>query len=74
MDEQEYSTLKQVQAILYQAVADLDKWSAFDTEEKELKLKQQIVAHRMSFEVLAPVLDAVNAAMQLVDDKFKQGR
>lgn len=70
-DEQDYSTLKEVQSILASALFEIDKWSAFDTDEKELKIKQQIVAHRMAYQTISEAAQAVNSAIATVDQNFK---
>lgn len=70
-DEDQYGTLKQVYVALKASIGDLDKWHAFDLELKELTLKQQIVAHKLAFDILAPLLDTVESALATVDDKYR---
>lgn len=71
-DELEESTLRRVYKMLHDGVAELDKWHAFDLTETELKLKQQIKAHKMAADILTPILEAVAQALATVDDKFRQ--
>lgn len=72
-DDAEQSTLQAVHKDLSAAMEEIDKWHAFDTEEKELTLKQQIVAHRKAYEMVAPALDAVTNALATIDSKYRQG-
>lgn len=71
-DEADQSTLIRVLQILREGVADLDKWHAFDLTESELKLKQQIKAHQIAMSILAPTVEAVEQALAMVDEAFKQ--
>lgn len=70
-DESNYDTLKNVLGILTNALIGLDKWSAFDSEEKELKLKQQIVAHRIAYGVLSEAHELVRNTVTTIDENYK---
>ena len=71
-DEDQFDTLKAVGRILRTSVAELDGWAAFDLKEEDgLTIKQQIVAHRLAFAVLAPLLESVESAISVVDNKYK---
>lgn len=71
-DEEEQSTLRRVFTLLKDALADLDKWHAFDLTESELKLKQQIKAHQMAADSIGPAYEEVRQALATIDEKFKQ--
>lgn len=71
-DEEQQTTLQSVYKILKDGVVGLDKWSAFDLTESELKLKQQIKAHKIAADILTPALEAVEQALIRVDDNFRR--
>jgi hypothetical protein len=71
-DEEEESTLRRVFKLLDSAMADLDKWHAFDIAESELKIKQQIKAHAIAAAIIAPCLEEVRQALATVDEKFRR--
>ncbi len=72
-DEDNYDTLKSVYKVLNDSLLALDKWSAFDLREQDgLSLKQQIKAHQLAYDILAPLVGAVESAVALVDDKYKE--
>lgn len=75
-DEENYDTLKSVQVMLAEALASLDKWSAFDLKENELKIKQQIKAHELAHGIISEVAQAVSSAISVVDQKHleRQGQ
>jgi hypothetical protein len=71
-DEEQQSTLVIVYKLLQESLDNLDKWSAFDLTESELKLKQQIKAHQLAYGIVSPLAQSVRDALSLVDDKYKQ--
>lgn len=73
VNENNYDTLKIILAALGDSLETIDGWHAFDVEEKELTVKQQIVAHRKAYEIILPAYEAVKSAMQKVDAKYKEG-
>lgn len=73
IDEQNYDTLALAYKQLKTSVEELDGWHAFDLTEKDgLTIKQQIKAHQLAFEILAPVLSALETAVATVDNKYKE--
>jgi hypothetical protein len=70
-DEEEQSTLRQVQRTLRESLDRLDKWHAFDLTESELKLKQQIKAHAIAASILSPAVESVERALEKIDEAFK---
>lgn len=71
-DEANYDTLRAVRDALASGIYELDKWSAFDLTESEMDIKQQIKAHQLAFEILSPLLEALNGSLEAVDRKYKQ--
>lgn len=78
-DEEDYGTLKSVQATLQAAVDGLYKdFNAFTLlkgatkEEARDHLVAQIEANQIAFAVLSPVLESVNSAINVVDTKHKE--
>lgn len=71
-DEEEESTLRRVYKILKKSLDEIDKWHAFDLTETELKFKQQVVAHRMADNIVAPAFEEVRQALATIDEKFRQ--
>lgn len=71
-DEDNFDTLKAVYLTLKAAVDDLDRWHAFDLAERDgLDIKQQILAARIAFDTLIPVLSSIESAIAVVNDKYK---
>lgn len=74
-DEVQESSLRRVYLILKQGSNDLDKWHAFADGHRhlsELKLKQDIHAHELAANIIAPALELVEQALATVDEKFRQ--
>lgn len=78
-DEVNYDTLKAVRDVLQKGVDDLYKdFNAFtllkegSIEAASIDLLRQIAGKQEAYDILAPVLEAVVAAMRLVDEKYKQ--
>lgn len=79
VNEENYNTLKIVRALLEESMAGLYKdFNAFsilsqeDTDKAAANLLRQIEAKQIAFDILSPVLDAVDNAVQAVDSKYKQ--
>lgn len=78
-DEEEMSTLQQVHTTLEEAVHSLYKdFNAFRLPENVPKttaifdLMKQIESKQMAYDVLAPCLEAVESAMRIVNEKYKE--
>jgi hypothetical protein len=74
-DEEEQSTLRRVRKILSEGLRGIDAWHAFSDGHRalsELKLKQDIHAHQLASDILTPALEAVDSALAIVDEKFRQ--
>lgn len=71
-DEANYDSLKGAYLEMKAAIDGLDKWHAFDLDEKtsEMAVKQQILAHRKAFEIVAPAFQTLESAVELVDREF----
>ena len=72
VDERNFDTLKTVRRLLSGAVDGLDKWHAFDLEDKEMNLKNQIKARQLAYDILTPLVEAIDSALLAVDDKYRQ--
>ena len=73
-DSDEYSTLIVVRDELRSSMDGIDKWHAFDTVGDALTIKQQIVAHQLAYNIVAPLLDAIQSAIDGVDRKYNRNR
>ena len=72
VDEDNFDTLKAVYISFQEAIAALDKWHAFDLEEKdELSLKQQIVAHRLAYDIIAPLYSELRNTVSSINAKYR---
>lgn len=71
-DEQQQGTLNNVYKVLKESIENLDKWHAFDCRDTDLKIKQHIHAHKMAFDIVAPAYEAVEQALAIVDQKFRE--
>lgn len=71
-DEANYDTLKSVYLDMKQRLDDIDKWHAFDLKknESDLEIKQQIYAHQVAYDILAPAFQALETAVATVDNVF----
>lgn len=71
-DEDEYGTLKSVYIDMKAAIERLDQWHAFNLDEKTagLTLKQQIVAHKQAYDIVAPLFSTLESAVELIDRTF----
>ena len=66
-------TLRVVRSVLAQGLADIDKWHAFDLTGREgLTMKQQVEARKLAYQILVPLLDAVDSAMEQVNRKYRR--
>ena len=71
-DDDNYDTLRAVYKELKSAVDGLDKWSAFDLQKNDdLSVEQQISVNQKVYEIVAPLLDGVEAAIETVDNKYR---
>lgn len=77
-DEMNYDTLRNVGKILQDALDALAKdFNAFKvspdktTEEDAKLILRQIEVRQGVYDILAPVVDSVTTAMQVVDEKYK---
>lgn len=78
-DEQDYRTLTAIQQLLDESVTSLYKeFNAFDVlsdgtdEEKRDKLMRQIAGNQIAFDILTPLLERVNNAINKADNNYKQ--
>lgn len=78
-NEANYDTLQIARKLLQDGIDGLYKdFNAFDilkAEDKEkasANLLRQVEAKQMAFDILSPVLEAVDNAVKLVDEKYKQ--
>lgn len=71
-DESEQSTLRRVYKLLKESNSRLDQWHAFDLTCGEMTLKQQVKAHQLAADIIAPALEEVRQALATIDEKFKQ--
>lgn len=71
-DEHEFSTLLQQRNEFAAAIAQLDHWSAFDLEGTEMTIKQQIKAHELAFGILSPIFEALNSAVNDINEKYRE--
>lgn len=78
-NEQEFSTLKVVRTALADGVDSLSKdFNAFtiltdkDQETAAKNLLMQVAAKQIAYDILNPLLTAVDEAMRLVNDKYKE--
>lgn len=71
-DEENYDTLRQVYLILQVGLDELDKWHAFDLKEKEIEIKAQIKAHQLAYDLIAPLFESIQQAMEVVNQKYKE--
>lgn len=71
-DEAQYNTLKAVYLDMKETMDTIDKWHAFDLDEKTagVTIKQQILAHRRAYEMIAPSFQALETAVEQVDRQF----
>lgn len=73
-DEQEFSTLEAAYLDLKRDLDTIDHWSAFDLDEKTagLTIKQQVKAHRLAYEILAPIEEMLRTALANVNEKYRE--
>src|SRR4051812_10916192 len=78
-NEQEYSTLKIVRSTLAATVEGLYKeFNAFevlknaDAEMAASNLLRQVEVKQGVYDIVSPLLEAVDNAMRVVDDKYKE--
>jgi hypothetical protein len=71
-DENEYSTLLKQRTDFAEALAELRQFDAFDLTGTELQVKQQIVAHRIAFDILSPIFESLNSAVNDINAKYRE--
>ena len=71
-DENEFSTLLQARNEFGEAIAQLHHWDAFDLEEKELTVKEQIKAHRVAYDILLPLYESFNDTVNQINAKYRE--
>lgn len=76
-DQDNYDTLRMIGGIFADAINGLYKeFNAFDIlsdgtdEEKRDKLMRQIAGNQIAYDILAPLLERINSAVQTVNDRF----
>lgn len=71
-DDADYGTLQSIHKDLTAQRNELDKWSAFDLDKANpFTIEQQIEINRKVYEILQPSIDAIESALALTDDKFR---
>lgn len=71
-DDIDNGTLKSVYNDLLAQKAELDKWSAFNVDKSSpFTVEQQIEINRRVYEIIQPVIDSIESALALTDDKFR---
>lgn len=71
-DDADNGTLQAVHKDLVAERDALDKWSAFDLDkDNPFTVEQQIEINRKVFEILQPSIDAIETALGLTDEKFR---
>lgn len=69
-DDQDFSTLLEVQKVFHEAVNALYKdFNAFDLSKNVPKLEVQIAAKQIAFDILNPLKDTIDSAIQKVEQK-----
>lgn len=78
-DEQDYSTLRSVRAVIADALEGLYKdFNAFDVLKREsvetaaIDLLRQVEVNQAVYGVLAPLLEAIDSKLQLIDSKYRE--
>jgi hypothetical protein len=71
VDESEFSTLQTVRGLLADGIAQLNGFNAFDLVESELKIKQQIKAHQLAYDILAPLLETIDNTITQINSKHR---
>lgn len=71
-DDADNGTLIAVHRDLVLERDHLDKWSAFSLDKDNvLTVEQQIAVNAKVFEILQPAIDAIESALALTDEKFR---
>lgn len=71
-DEQDFSTLESVRHTLQEELDNLGKWDAFDTQESELKIKQQIAVNQRVYDILTPLVQMIEGTIGTINEKYKR--
>ena len=72
-DEDDFSTLLQLQKDINQSVAELHSVNAFDLAEGELTIKEQMAAFRAAEAIVAPLQTLINDTVNSIKLKQKEG-
>lgn len=73
VDENEFSTLQTVRKLFAESIGQLNSFNAFDLTESEMKIKQQIKAHELAYDILAPLLETIDNTIMQINSKYKKG-
>lgn len=72
-DENEYSTLIEVNKMLIQAIQDLYKdFNAFDWSEQVANLKAEVAGRQIAYDILMPLQQQVQSAIQDVASNYEE--
>lgn len=71
-DAANYDTLKSVYKDLKAQMENIDKWHAFDLKGDltGMSVEQQILAHQVAYDMVAPAFEAVQTALETIDREF----
>lgn len=73
-DENDFSTLLQLQKDINQSVRELHSVNAFDLTEKEgLSIKEQMAAFRAAEAIVSPLQILINDTVDTIKNKQKEG-
>jgi hypothetical protein len=65
------ATPSTVRGLLADGIAQLNGFNAFDLVESELKIKQQIKAHQLAYDILAPLLETIDNTITQINSKHR---
>lgn len=73
-DQQDFSTLEAAYLDVKAELDRIDHWSAFELDEKAagLTIKQQIKAHQLAYDILAPIEEMMRNALATVNEKYRE--
>lgn len=74
-DEEDASTLRRIYNMFSEKLNELDQFHLFTKEARalsDLKLKQQIEAHQLAYDILAPLHETMKQALTVVDERFRE--
>lgn len=73
-DENDFSTLLQLQKDINDALASLKSVDVFDLAEGELTVKEQIAAYRLAIQLIEPLQATINSTVDSVKLKQQEGQ